>query len=395
MSQYDLTITDQQWTLTLSPYPSAATPTWNTITGLANHIPFNTAPVSVPTVAGTFWWNDTDGTLDLRLKGGSVTLPLGQKQIVRVVNKTGTNLLAAQYKAVRVTGAQGQRLKVELARADNDLNSATAIGVAAENIDNNQEGFITTSGMVSGINTTGSLFGESWAAGDVLYLSPTTFGALTKVKPTAPQHLIVVGWVVNPAVNGSIFVKVDNGYELDELHNVNVLNPQGGQFLRYNSTIGVWENQTYSDTNGNMFYDISSAPVTSDSTTYVSVVQVTLPVGTYQIDAFISSAHVSAAGCKVRFSVSSDTDVTLSDVFGRPSVDVQAPVLLFDNYNNVSANAERQDTGATEYRRHLYGIIKVNTANTVVSLDYAQAVATPASPSTARKRSHIIARKIL
>lgn len=244
MSEYALTITDQQWTVTLSSYSPASSVSWTNLVGYANHIPFSTDPIAVPTVAGTFWWNDTDGTLDLRLKGGNVTLPLGQKQIIRAVNKTGTNLLAAQYKAVRVTGAQGQRLKVELARGDNDLNSATAIGVAAENIDDNQEGFITTSGMVSGINATGSLFGETWAEGDVLYLSPTTFGALTKFKPVAPQHLIVMGWVVHATSNGSIFVKVDNGYELDELHNVSISSAVNGQPLVYDSSTGVWRNST-------------------------------------------------------------------------------------------------------------------------------------------------------
>jgi len=191
-------------------------------------------------------WNDTDGTIDLGLKGGNVTLQVGQEQVLRVVNKTATNvnLLEANYQAVRVTGAQGQRLKVDLAQATNDALSAETIGLVTETINNNQEGFITTSGLVRGINTTGSLQGETWADGDIVYLSPTTAGNITNVKPSAPNHLIIIGYVVSAhATQGSIFVKVDNGYELDELHNVAISTPLNNQSLVYETSTTLWKNK--------------------------------------------------------------------------------------------------------------------------------------------------------
>jgi hypothetical protein len=181
----------------------------------AGQVEFDQTPTGTAGV-GIMRWNDSDGTVDLGLKGGNVTLQIGQEQVLRVVNKTATNvdLLEANYQAVRVTGAQGQRLKVDLAQAINDTLSAETIGLVTETINNNQEGFITTSGLVRGINTTGSLQGETWADGDILYLSPTTAGNVTKVKPVAPNHLIILGYVIRAHINqGSIFVKVDNGYE--------------------------------------------------------------------------------------------------------------------------------------------------------------------------------------
>jgi len=194
---------------------------------------------------GNLSWNDADGTLDLELKGGNVTLQVGQEEVVRVVNGTGVNLLESQYKVVKIIGAQGQRLQVDFALADSDINSATAIGIVTENINNNQEGFITTIGAVRGINTTGSLQGETWADGDVLYLSPTIEGALTNIKPLTPAHLIVVGFVEYAhANNGKIYVKVDNGYELEELHDVLITSPLDNQILQYNSSVGYWENKT-------------------------------------------------------------------------------------------------------------------------------------------------------
>jgi hypothetical protein len=185
-----------------------------------DYIDFDTTASNVGAV-GRLKWNDTDGTLDLGLKGGNVTLQLGQEEVVRVVNKTGVNLTEAGYQVVRLDGAQGGRIKVALAKGDGDANSLDTLGLVTENITNNEEGFVTTYGLVRGINTTGNLQTESWSDGDALYLSPTTFGSLTNILPTAPSHSVRMGYVVqaNPG-NGSIFVKVDNGYELDELHNV-------------------------------------------------------------------------------------------------------------------------------------------------------------------------------
>lgn len=192
---------------------------------------------------GRMQWNDADGTMDLRLKGNNVTLQIGQEQLIRVVNKTGADLLASNYQCVKISGAQGQRPKVALAQANNDANSADTIGLVTETILNNEEGFVTDSGMVTNINTTGSLQGETWVDGNVLYLSGTTAGRLTNVKPQAPIHTVIVGFVVYAhANNGKIYVKVDNGYELDELHNVQINGVTDGQVLAYDSTLSVWEN---------------------------------------------------------------------------------------------------------------------------------------------------------
>jgi hypothetical protein len=192
---------------------------------------------------GRLVWNDTDGTLDLGVKGGNVTLQIGQEQLIRIVNKTGSDMLEANYQCVKISGAQGQRPKVALAQANNDANSADTIGLVTETIQNNLEGFVTTSGIIRGINTTGSLQGESWNDGDVLYLSGTTAGRVTNIKPSAPTHTVIVGFVIYAHNNqGKIYVKVDNGYELDELHNVKITSVANNNVLRYNSTSSVWEN---------------------------------------------------------------------------------------------------------------------------------------------------------
>jgi hypothetical protein len=208
---------------------------------------FNTSPAGTAG-EGQLVWNDTLGTVNLGLKGGNTISNLGQHLHARVVNKT-TPLVAltkAGYEVVIVAGATGQRLSVKLAKADNDANSAGTLGVVCENIAVNQEGFICSVGQLTNINTTGSLQGETWNDGDSLYLSPTTFGAITNVKPSAPFHEVRIGYVeYSHAINGKIYVKIDNGYELDELHNVSINSGTlaNRDILQYNSSSLVWENK--------------------------------------------------------------------------------------------------------------------------------------------------------
>lgn len=199
-----------------------------------NYVDFEQAVPHVGAV-GRMVWNDTDGTLDLGLKGGNVTLQIGQEQVVRVVNKSGADLIDGQV--VYLSGAQGNRVKVDLAVANGSTSLArTVLGLVTEPIANNQEGFVTISGLVRGLNT------SAFVDGDVLYLS-TTPGQITNVRPSAPTHVVVVGFCVNanPAV-GSILVSVQPGYDLEDLSDVAVTSPVDGNLLIYNATAQDWQN---------------------------------------------------------------------------------------------------------------------------------------------------------
>jgi nitrogen fixation protein len=213
----------------------------------AGQVSLDLTPTGTPTV-GTTQWNDSFGSTQTTLKGGTVILKNGVDLVARVVNKVtpNTTLTKANYQAVRISGAQGQRLAVELAQGNNDANSADTIGLVTETIATNQEGFIITMGQIEDINTTGSLQGETWVDGDVLYLSPTTAGRLTNIKPTGlTGHIVVIGYVEYAhAIQGKIYVKVMNGWELDELHNVYIDNTLANEdFLQYESSTDLWKNK--------------------------------------------------------------------------------------------------------------------------------------------------------
>ena len=214
----------------------------------AGQITLDTSPTGTAAVATTRW-NDTIGSSETTLKGGNVVLKNGIDLVARVVNKVtpNTTLTKAAYQAVRVSGAQGQRLAVAYAQANSDNNSADTIGLVCEDIATNQEGFIITVGQLDEINTTGSLQGETWADGDVLYLSPITPGHITNIKPTGlTGHIVVMGYVEYAhAIHGKIYVKIMNGWELDELHNVYITSPANRDVLAYDSSTQLWENKSF------------------------------------------------------------------------------------------------------------------------------------------------------
>jgi nitrogen fixation protein len=216
---------------------------------IADQVALNVTPNGTLAV-GMTEWNDTVGVSQTLLKGGLVTLKNGVDLVARVVNKVSPNttLTKAAYQVVKISGAQGQRLAIDLAQANNDNNSADTLGVVTETIAPNQEGFIITVGQIENINTTGSLQGETWTDGDVLYLSPTVAGRMTNVKPTgATGHIVIIGYVEYAhANNGKIYVKIMNGWELDELHNVyiNTGTLANDDALIYESSTQLWKNKT-------------------------------------------------------------------------------------------------------------------------------------------------------
>jgi len=198
------------------------------------NVDFSTTNVAAGAV-GRLTWNDTDGTLDLGLKGGNVTLQLGQEQVVRIYNETASGFVDMQV--VKVTGSSGTRLTADLAKADSDANSASTIAIMTEPAASHGEGFATTFGLVRQVDT------SAFAEGATLYLSPTTAGAITTTRPTAPNHTVILGWCIRShATQGQIYVNINNGFELDELHDVLITSVAANNMLRRNSANTVWEN---------------------------------------------------------------------------------------------------------------------------------------------------------
>lgn len=249
--------------LTYTDVGAANAPTNTNITSMTgvtdgisspDFVQFDTT-VAVTEAVAKLQWDDGNGTLQFGLKGGNVNLQVGQELVALCYNDSGTNLVDGQI--VYISGAQGNRVAVKLARADSETTSAGTLGMVTEPIAAGAQGFITLMGTVNKLNTNGL------TAGHLLYLSATTAGAYTETPPAAPNHKVTIGYVerVSSTV-GSIYVKVDNGYELDELHNVEITSPTGGNLLVYDQTGGYWKNANLTDGTGISITEGTSGTVT-------------------------------------------------------------------------------------------------------------------------------------
>ena len=160
----------------------------------------------------------------------------GDPIYVTVRNATGATLTKGTI--VYTAGAQGNHTLVQKANASGDATSARTLGWVSADIANNSDGFVVVEGYLDGIDT------DHIAEGSQLYLS-TVAGEFTATKPQAPVHLVYVGVVTksNPG-NGRVLVKVQNGYELEELHDVKITSPVNNQVLTYDSATDLWINAT-------------------------------------------------------------------------------------------------------------------------------------------------------
>jgi hypothetical protein len=223
-------------------YSGTALPVLNGGTGATTAGGALTSLGAVGTIASA------DASIIVTQVGSAVDLSVSQTSpasvlVEQVRNTTGATLTKGT--AVYISGATGQIPTVSKALATSDATSAQTLGLITADIANNSNGFVTIIGLVANLNT------SAYTDGAQLYLSPTTAGTLTATKPYAPQHLVYMAVVAHAhPTQGKLLVKVQNGYELDELHNVSAQSPTTGQTIVWNSATSLWEKNTVSLTVG-------------------------------------------------------------------------------------------------------------------------------------------------
>lgn len=189
-----------------------------------------------------------DGSIVVTTVGTAVDLSVSTNSpasvlLEQVRNTTGATLTKGT--AVYISGATGQIPTVSKALATSDATSAQTLGLITSDLPNNSNGYVTIIGLITNLNT------SAYTDGAQLYLSPITAGALTATKPYAPQHLVYVAIVSHAhPTQGKLIVKVQNGYELDEIHDVSAQSPTNGQTIVFNSSTTLWEKNTVSLTVG-------------------------------------------------------------------------------------------------------------------------------------------------
>ena len=182
----------------------------------------------------------------VRGDGTLATFPViaqeAQRLITEVYNSTGATL--AKGSIVYINGGQGNLPTVTKAIATGDATSAQTYGVVQSDITNMNNGFVVAMGSLTNLDT------QVYPVGTQLYLSATTAGDWTSTKPYAPLHLVYVGIVVRShPTQGVVEIRIQNGYELDELHDVSAQNPTNGDILQYVAATDLWTKTAGTTTN--------------------------------------------------------------------------------------------------------------------------------------------------
>jgi hypothetical protein len=235
---------------------TSAAPQWATaVTSVAMTVPSAFAVSGSPiTTTGTLAVTATGDTTQYIAGDGSlVAFPItGQAgTLVREVrNNTGATLTKGTV--VYINGALGNKPTVAKALATSDATSAQTFGLIQADIANNANGYLVAFGDLDGLDT------SAFTEGVQLYLSSTTAGGYTITKQYAPNHLVYIGVVTRShPTQGRIEVRIQNGYELDEIHDVSAQTPSNNDGLFYNSTNSLWENKSIATALG--FTPVTSA----------------------------------------------------------------------------------------------------------------------------------------
>ena len=164
--------------------------------------------------------------------------------VVRVQNvyvKNGTGTVLNKGEAVYVTGANGTNIIVGRASNVAESSSSKTLGLTMTSIAINGFGYVVKEGLLAGLNT------NSATAGDPIWLSNTPGGLIFGLvnKPYAPNHLVYLGVVTRKQQNnGEVYVTVQNGFEIKELHDVQIIDPVNKASLYYNSSQSLWRDTT-------------------------------------------------------------------------------------------------------------------------------------------------------
>ena len=243
---------------------------------------------------------------------------------VYVRNQTGSTIPAGSI--VYINGATGNRPTITLAQANNDANSAQTFGFTKTAIANNGFGFVIVRGELENLDT------SALTEGVQLYLSPTTAGAYTTTKPSAPQHLVYVGICVRAhPTQGVILVAIQNGYELGEIHDIQLGTLANNDLLAYESSTDLWKNKTFSALGLLTSADAASTYLTSATA-----------ASTYQTISGMSSYLTTASAASTYFTIASaanKADLASPAFTGTPSLPTGTIAVTQTAGNNTTAVA--------------------------------------------------------
>lgn len=313
----------------------------------------------------------------LKIGDGSTTWkdlkPIGADQsLYKVKNTSGGIIYKGQVVRANGTVGNSDAIQVTLFIADGSVPEYTIMGLATQDMNNNDFGYVTAFGQIRGIDTNPNNLstnicaaGETWVDGDILYASPSASGKLTK---NIPQHETIVAIVLNPADNGSLFVRPTWYPHLDDLHDVNTSGVANNDYLKYDSATSTWVPDSFEDNVMALLPSVSGSGYINslfNNNIYTISVSGLQPSGNYSL---VGHTHTS--------SNITDFDSSVSGLF--PSVSGSGYVVtLFDSNAYTISVTGLQPSGNYSLEGHNHIISDISGLQT--SLDSKQPSGTYAS----------------
>tara|TARA_R110000868_G_scaffold25649_1_gene99864 strand:+ start:8471 stop:9994 length:1524 start_codon:yes stop_codon:yes gene_type:complete len=198
---------------------------------------------AVTLAAGRMWYDGATGAWNLGMGNGNITQQVGEE--IFVYGKASAAITDSPLQIIYHTGTVGASGTITFAPTIAGLTNVNDIvGVATESLALNDFGRATVFGVVRGITTNGTAFGEVWADDDPIWYNPVT-GNPTKVIPEAPNIKVQVGVVIKAGAggSGSFQVSFNRGSRLGETDsNVKFGTLANNDLIVYDTTVGYWKN---------------------------------------------------------------------------------------------------------------------------------------------------------
>jgi len=213
-----------------------------TVGGTNPYVQFNNGS-AVALAAGRLWYDGTTGSWNAGMGGGNITQQIGEELFI--YGKASAAITDSPLQIVYQTGTVGASGVVTFGPTVAGItNGDLIIGAATESIALNGFGRITSFGVIHGVTTNGTAYGETWADGDTIWYNPVT-GNPTNVKPVAPNIKVQIGILIKAGSggSGSIQIEINHGSVLGGTDsNVQLTSPANNQILSYDGTAGYWKN---------------------------------------------------------------------------------------------------------------------------------------------------------
>jgi hypothetical protein len=197
---------------------------------------FNTSVPSNNVDTAKMRWDSDLGTIVLGMYD-QVPNELGFKNFWLVKNQTGSIITKGSIVYANGTLGASGRITIDKFIADGSIDAKYLLGITAHDLSNGEDGYVISFGKIRKVNT------DTFAAGAILYPSPTVAGVWTDVEPVAPFIDMPIGFCINSHVNnGTIAIRVASGYKLHELHDLAISSPVDKASLYYSG--GLWRDTT-------------------------------------------------------------------------------------------------------------------------------------------------------